>query len=256
MITAMPNATELRQTHRITRGMRPLHITATPSGTVYWGEYFDNPARDEVHVYASRDAGATWSVVYTFPKGAIRHVHNIIHDRWHNCLWVLTGDYGNECRILRASCDFSQIDIVLQGNQQARAVAAIPMQDGLYFATDTPLEPNHICRLGRNGTLTQISTISSSSIHGCSVGQGLFFSTMVEPSKVNPDRSVRIYGADIRNPTEWSALLAWEKDLWPMGLFQYGNAFFPDGENATDYLALTTIAVRPDDMVTSLYRVE
>ena len=50
-------------------------------------------------------------------------------------------------------------------------------------------------------------------------------------------------------------LLAWQKDLWPMGLFQYGNAFFPDGNNSTRYLAVTTVAVESDDMITSLYAV-
>ena len=41
-----------------------------------------------------------------------------------------------------------------------------------------------------------------------------------------------------------------------MGLFQYGNAFMPDGSNATPFLALTTVAVQSDDMVTSLYSVD
>ena len=140
---------EFQVTHRITRGTRPLHITAIPSGTVFWGEYFDNASRDEVHVYASTDAGATWSVAYTFPKGAIRHVHNIVHDPWGKCLWLLTGDYGDECRIVRASYDFRQIDIVLQGNQQARAVACVPAESGLYFSSDTPLEANYIYHLAR-----------------------------------------------------------------------------------------------------------
>ncbi len=153
IVTLRPGETEFRQTHAITRGTRPLHITATPGGAVYWGEYFDNAARDEVHIYGSTDAGATWSVAYTFPKGAIRHVHNIVHDPWGNCLWILTGDYGDECRILRASCDFSRVEIVLQGNQQARAVAAVPTEDALYFSSDTPLESNYIYRLDRQGTL-------------------------------------------------------------------------------------------------------
>jgi len=42
----------------------------------------------------------------------------------------------------------------------------------------------------------------------------------------------------------------------PMRYFQYGNAFLPDGENATNYLAATTIAVEPDDLVTTLWEVE
>ena len=253
IVTCAPGQTEFRQTHLITRGTRPLHIAAVPGGAIFWGEYFDNASRDEVHIYASTDAGEEWSVAYTFPKGSIRHVHNIVHDPWADCLWILTGDYGDECRILRAACDFSHVEVVLQGNQQARAVAAIPTEDALFFSSDTPLESNFIYRLERRGTLSQLAPLSSSSIYGCRVGPHLFFSTMAEPSEVNRDKNVRIYGGGAATP--WQPLLAWKKDRWPMGLFQYGNAFLPDGNNTTPYLAVTTIAVESDDMVTSLYSV-
>jgi len=254
IVALAPKENQFRVTHTITRGTRPLHITAVPGGALFWGEYFDNVARDEVHVYASSDAGATWSVACTFPKGAIRHVHNIVHDPWANCLWVLTGDYAAECRMLRAACDFSRVETVLQGNQQARAVALVPMPDGLYFSSDTPLESNHIYRLDREGKLSQLASIGSSSIFGCRVAERVFFSTMVEPSEINRDRFVRIYGSE-NGSQDWQPLLEWEKDRWPMGLFQYGNAFLPDGNNTTPYLAVTTIAVESDDLVTSLYRV-
>jgi len=268
IVTLRPDETEFQVTHTITRGTRPLHITAVPGGAVFWGEYFDNPSREEVHIYASTDGGAIcsgekWSVAYTFPRGAIRHVHNIVYDPWGNCLWVLTGDYADECRILRASCDFSQVETVLQGNQQARAVALVPTEDGLYFSSDTPLESNFIYRLDRQPldeqqSLLQLAPLSSSSIYGCRVGSRVLFSTMVEPSEVNRDRHVRIYGSDgsgIRSPQNWQPILAWKKDSWPMRLFQYGNAFLPDGNNATPYLAVTTVAVQADDLVTSLYTV-
>jgi hypothetical protein len=274
IVTARPNEQEFRVTHAITRGTRPLHIAAVPEGAVYWGEYFDNAARGEVYVYGSSDGGATWSVAYTFARGAIRHVHNIVYDRWENCLWVLTGDYGDECRVLRAACDFSRVDVVLQGNQQARAVALVPMADGLYFSTDTPLESNYVYRLDREGKLSQLASISSSSIYGCSVGDRIFFSTMVEPSAVNRDENVRVFvgralggrGADGRGSDpkksgsgfkqeDWRPVLAWKKDGWPMRFFQYGNAFLPDGNNETSYLALSTIAVEEDDLATSLYSV-
>lgn len=250
------NENHFRVTHTITRGTRPLHITAVPNGAIYWGEYFGNAARDEVHIYGSNDGGATWTIAYTFPKRSIRHIHNIVHDPWANCLWVLTGDYGAECRILRVSCDFCRAETVLQGNQQARAVALIPAEDGLYFSSDTPLERNYIYRLDRQGSLSKLASISSSSIYGCRVGERIFFSTMVEPSAVNTDRHVRIYGssgqAQVSAPS-WQPLLAWKKDRWPMSLFQYGNAFLPDGINSTPYLALTTVAVEDDDLATSIY---
>jgi hypothetical protein len=277
IVTLRPNESEFRVTHTITRGTRPLHITTVPGGAVYWGEYFDNPSRAEVHVYASSDGGATWQVAFTFPPGAIRHIHNIVHDPWQNCLWVLTGDYGDECRILRASCDFSRVDTVLQGNQQARAVALVALEDGLYFSSDTPLESNYIYRLDRQGTLSRLAPISSSSIYGCRVGTRVFFSTMVEPSEVNRDRHVRVYGGnadtsrsslgeneaglrkrereDVAGSGEksWQPVLAWKKDRWPIRFFQYGNAFLPDGNNSTPYLAVTTVAVESDDMTTSLF---
>ena len=256
IVTLVPGQTQFHQTHAISRGTRPLHITAVPEGTIYWGEYFDNPDRDEVHIYASADAGETWSIAYTFPQGAIRHVHNIVHDPWGNCLWILTGDYGDECRILRATCNLSHVEIVMKGNQQARAVAAVPTEHGLYFSSDTPLESNYIYRLDRKGELSQVAAITSSSTYGCRVGPKLFFSTLVEPSEVNPDRNVRLYSAHSSNPSDWQPLLGWRKDFLPMALFQYGNAFLPDGQTATPFLAVSTIAVDSDDMVLSLYDVD
>lgn len=254
IVTLRPGDTEFRTTHKITRGTRPLHITSVPHGTVYWGEYFDNPHRDEVHIYGSGDSGMTWSVAHTFPKGAIRHIHNIVHDPWESCLWILTGDHGDECRILRASCDLRQIETVLQGDQQARAVALVPLREALYFSSDTPLERNFIYRLDRSGKLSRVSDISSSSIYACRVADRVFFSTMVEPSEVNRDGNVRVYGGGQSDPI-WQPLLAWRKDRWPMRFFQYGNALFPDGENTTLFLAVTTVAVESDDMVTSLFEV-
>lgn len=251
ILTLRPNETEFRTTHVMTRGKRPLHATAVPSGAIFWGEYFDNAARDEVHIYGSADGGTTWHIAYTFPRQSIRHVHNIIHDPWEGCLWVLTGDHGDECRILRASCDFSRVETVLQGNQQTRSAALVPMRDGLYFSSDTPLEANYIYRLDRCGKLDRLAAITSSSIYGCRVGERVFFSTMIEPSQVNRDRAVRIYGGQ---GNTWQALAAWKKDHWPMGLFQYGNGFLPDGNNTTPFLALTTIAVDGDDMALSVCR--
>lgn len=253
ILTLAPGESEFRVSHRVVRGTRPLHITATPGGQVFWGEYFDNPARDEVHIYGSADRGASWNVAYTFPRGAVRHVHNIVYDEWAKCLWVLTGDNGAECRILRASCDFNNVEVVLSGDQQARAVALVPTPDGLYFSSDTPLEANHVYRLDRGGSLTELARLSSSSIYGCRAGSGIFFSTMVEPSRSNPDSSVRLYGS--RDGLAWHDLAQWRKDFWPMSLFQYGNAVMPDGRNPTDLLAVTTVAVQRDDLKASIWRV-
>jgi len=253
IITLLPGEREFKASHRVLRGTRPLHIAATPNGDLFWGEYFDNRDRDEVHIYASTDRGASWQVAYTFPKRSIRHVHNVVCDPWENCLWILTGDDGTECRILRASSDFRTVDAVLAGNQQTRAVALVVTRDALYFSSDTPLESNYVYSLDRRGNLTRLAAISGSSIFGCRVGEATFFSTMVEPSGVNEERNVRIYGS--LEGEEWRSLVTWPKDSWPMGLFQFGNAIFPDGDNGSRFLALTTVAVRGADLETSLWTV-
>jgi len=254
IVTLATGEREFVRSHRVLRGTRPLHIITTPEERLYWGEYFDNAERDEVHIYGSADGGASWQVAYTFPKGRIRHVHNLVYDGRLSCIWVFTGDYGEECRVLRATLDFAKVEVVLSGNQQARAVAALPAPDGLYFSTDTPLEQNFVYRLDREAALAKVAPLSGSSIYGCAVRDALFFSTMVEPSNTNPDQNVRIYGS--RSGDRWESLLSWEKDFWPMRFFQYGNAFLPDGVNHSTFLALTTIAVAGADQTLHLFRVE
>lgn len=254
LVTRPPGSDEFQMTHRLRRGTRPLHVTAIPSGSIYWGEYFGNRERAEVHIFVSIDQGRTWQIGYTFPAGTIRHVHSIVYDRWADCLWILTGDEGSECKVLRASCDLRSVDVVLAGNQQARAAAAIPVQEGLYFSTDSPFEKNYIYRLDRAGNVKLVGDLPSSSIFGCKVGEAMFFSTMIEPSAVNHSRDVQVTGS--RDGDNWQILARWRKDRLPMRYFQYGNAFLPDGENSTLHLAATTIAVDSDDLVTTLWKVE
>jgi len=253
IVTQRPGEPEFHLSHKLLRGTRPLHLATTPSDHIFWGEYFDNPRRDEVHIYVSTDRGAHWEVAHTFPSGTIRHVHNLVYDEWGNCFWVLTGDDGPECRILRASCDFNIVDVVLSGNQQARSAALVPTSDALYFSSDTPHETNHVYRLNRRGDLRKVATLGSSSIYGCRVGDCVFFSTMAEPSAINSSRDVYLYGSP--DGTRWQRLQQWTKDRWPMRLFQYGNAFLPDGKNTTGLLAVTTIAVDRADFETSLWRI-
>ena len=254
IISLMPGETEFQVSHRVLRGTRPLHLAVAPNGHIAWGEYFDNPHRDEVHIYVSTDRGSSWHVAYTFPKGAIRHVHNIVYDQWADCFWILTGDNGSECKILRASCDFKDVDVILSGSQQTRAVALVPAAGSVYFSSDTPLETNHVYAVDRRGNIRQLAAISSSSIYGCRVGEAIFFSTMIEPSAVNLDREVRVYGS--LDGLQWQELLAWNKDRWPMRFFQYGNAFLPDGRNTTGLLAVTTIAVERGDLETTLWNIK
>ena len=204
------------------------------------------------HLFGSQDGGLTWGITHAFPAQSIRHVHNVVYDRWADCLWIFTGDYGSECKIIRASLDFSRVDEIVAGNQQSRAVAAVITEGGIYFASDTPLEQNFIYLLDRGGKVHKIESISSSSIYGCRNRNGIFFSTMVEPSDTNQTDAVTLVGAG--NGVAWEQIASWRKDRWSMRFFQYGNAFLPDGENTTDLLAASTIALEGADQTTTIWR--
>ena len=76
---------------------------------------------------------------------------------------------------------------------------------------------------------------------------------MVEPSTVNTDRTVAIYGS--ADGSAWAKLQAWKKDGWSDSFFQYGNAFIATGNNSTGLLAITSVAVQGHDLEASLWRV-
>ena len=76
---------------------------------------------------------------------------------------------------------------------------------------------------------------------------------MVEPSAVNIEPNAVLYGS--RDGHNWQRLMQWQKDRWPMGLFQYGNVQLPDGPNTSGVLAVSTVAVKQADQETSLWRV-
>ena len=253
IVVADPGEAEFRTTFSVRRGTRPLALAVTPQGHVYWGEYFGNPDREEVHIYGSQDQGETWQVVYTFPKGGVKHVHSVTWDPFGECMWVLTGDYGDECKILRATPNWQNVNTVMAGDQQARTATCVPTAGGLYFATDTPLAQNYIYRLDHSGRLERLQPLLGSSLQSCKVGDNLFFSTAVEPSKVNNSPYSTLVGSS--DGQDWTEVIRWRKDSLHAGLFQFGNIFLPTGPNETNLLAATGMAVKGHDMATNMWRI-
>lgn len=236
---------EFKTTWRVKRGTRPMGMAITPDSKIYWGEYFNNKERSEVYVYGSEDGGYTWDVVYTFSKGSIRHIHNIIYDSFDDCFWILTGDEGKEPKILRASRDWKALDIVLGGNQQARAATIIVESDGIYYATDTPHEQNYIYHIDRKTEKREeIAKISGPSMYSCKVGGFMFFSTAAEPGRSYYPAACLWRSKD---GDSWHKLFEWPKDSWHPKYFQFGNIVLPRGETSDGLLAATGVAVKGMD---------
>ncbi|MFH1897593.1 MAG: hypothetical protein ABH886_05060 [Candidatus Desantisbacteria bacterium] len=247
IVRAKKGSNQFVSVFHIKRGTRPLSLANTPEGYLYFGEYFNNPNRDEVYIYESRDEGCNWEVCHTFLKSSIRHVHKILYDHYRKGLLVLTGDEGHECKVLFTSDNFQTMDEIISGNQQARAVSAIPIHEGIILPTDTPLEQNYIQFLDNNGKLHQICPIPGSSFYACRAGSYFFISTAVEPSEVNRSCLATLWGS--KNGFNWKQIFQAKKDIYPSKLFQYGNIILPCGVNNSSYLFATTVALNGCDGV-------
>lgn len=222
-------------------GKRPLNLCADNDFMLYYGEYRGNQERSPVHVYASNSKGRQWESVWRFT--GIRHVHGVFHDPYDNRIWVTTGDADEESGIWVTNDRFKTLDKVIGGSQQMRAVQLLFTENHVYFGSDTPLEKNHIYRMDKKSCRVQrLQEVESSLFWGCEVGENLFFSTAVEPSKVNKCKDACIWGS--KDGESWKCVARFHKDIWPMKLFQYGQIFFPTGENNTDHLWFIPFATK------------
>jgi hypothetical protein len=217
------------------KGSRPLFICLSDEGDIYFGEYFDNQQRDVVKIYQSTDKGESYQVAYTFPPKTIRHIHGIFQDPFTSQIWVTTGDYDHESAIWNTEDKFQNLEQVMGGEQKYRAVQLIFTKEYIYYGSDSPLEPNYLYRLNKQTRIVErLQEVQGSVFYGCLVGSKFFFATVAEPSEVNKDPYVYIWGSE--DGRAWKVLKKYRKDPLPMKLFQYGQIHFPRGENKTDTL--------------------
>lgn len=253
IVWCAPGSRRFREVLRIERGSRPLNICVTSSGRIYFGEYFNNPDRESVHVYSSKD-GEKWSKVHTFPAGSIRHIHNIVEDPYRDGLWVLTGDSDEESGLWFSGDNFRTLDCVVGGTQRARAVALIPLEEGLIVPTDTPNEQNYVQYYDlETGELIQLASLPNSAFHAMKQGGLLFISTVAEPSSCNDSQLAAVFVSE--DGTHWQRLASFRRD-WPLireryrfvdRAIRHPQVKLVPGRNETDFLFAFGRAVRGTD---------
>ena len=229
---------------------------------IYYGEYFLNHNGASVNIHRRNTTGK-WEVVYTYPAGSIYHIHNIIPCPEQGCLYILTGDADYESGIYRATNDFGEVKAVVSGKQAYRTCIALPIENGLLYTTDTPLEDNFLYKLDFDtNEITSIETIDGPSIYGKVLSKNeMVFSTSVEPdSRITGLRYEFTYklGAGVKNRKSHLYYVKWEdgkakfkelfsatKDIVPMGAGQFGTIMFPSGEGKE--IIVTGQAIRKYD---------
>lgn len=141
----------LTPTLRLKNCRNILHqaIAITPERTIYFGEYGSNPERLEVPIYRSQDGGKSWEQVFAFPAGKVKHVHGCYLDPYEDRLWVFSGDFKNECFILCADKDFTNIEWIGNGQQEYRACNAFFEKDSVHWIMDSQLEDSYHIEMDR-----------------------------------------------------------------------------------------------------------
>jgi len=222
------------------QGSRPL-VLCQAADVFYYGEYRSNPGSSAVHIWQWQEGDSSWSPVWRFD--GVRHVHGVFHDPYSKAIWVTTGDRDSEVGIWRTDDGFSTLTKVVGGSQQFRAVQLLFTTENIYFGSDTPDEENFIYRMDRATLNVEcLAAVGGSVFYGCKVGEKLFFSTAVEPSRINSENHAEVWRSD--NGLDWYKFLKFKKDIWSMKYFQYGQVFFPAGPGDDKHLYCTPFATR------------
>ena len=212
------------------RGSRPLCV-CVEGDVIYYGEYRANREGSPVHVWASRDRGATWRPVHRFL--GVRHVHGVFSDPHDEALWITTGDSDRAAGIWRTRDRFGTVERVAGGSQQTRAVQLLFTRKHVYFGSDAPASVNHIYRLRRaDAAIERLQKVEGPVYYGCRTGGRLFFSTACEPPTLRETRDVAVWSS--ADGSRWQRLAVFRKDRWPARVFQHGHVLFPAGADAPD----------------------
>ena len=262
---------ELVSTIKLPRGTRPLNmlklsnINSFEDG-VYFGEYFSNPQKLEASIYRYTKEGLENK--FTFPAGAINHIHNLVPDPERDCVWILAGDFEDGAAIYQARNNFKEIKRIVFGEQTYRSCVAFPIPEGLLYATDSQFERNSIRLLSykKNGWISKkIKEINGPCIFGTKKGEDFIFSTSVEA--INSGNIFQKMLRNKRGPgiiknqsdiikgnlqSGFKVIYSNQKDFLPFILFQFGNILFPSGITQTDKLIFTNIATVKNDFSTQI----
>lgn len=232
------------------QGNKPGHqgVCMTPDGTIFFAEYLLNTDRDhDIHLWRSTDNGQSFHIVKTWSAGDIRHLHFVKWDKYEHCLWLGTGDYGengSENRLYRSDDNGDTWELIGQYSQDWRAIGVCFTEDSLLWGTDAGSCPDtvHLVKMDRKSHKLTILQDLEGPCHGCaSYADGrVFFSTGVEGGENEKDRYSRMKEFVDGRCVD---VLKLKKDVWPL-IVQYGVMRFPLGSDNCEKVVFTAMGLK------------
>lgn len=212
---------------------------------IYYGEYFSNKGKEPTSIFKYDEENRCFTKVFTFEENTINHIHQILPDKYRNRIWIFTGDFGSAAAIWYTDDNFITVNKCLYNKQLYRACKAFVIPKGIIYATDTPLEQNYIriIELQEDNKIKEknLFEINGSSIYGVECNGHYIWSTTVEPYcdenyKISMLFSYRrgtgikswhseIISLNLKENT-LNRINIYKKDIYPMGLFQFGSIMF------------------------------
>lgn len=244
---------DIKPLFNIDKGKRPLFFCYVKEGShntragIYYGDYCGNPDKNPINIIYVDPETFEKKVVYTFEKGSVNHIHNVVYDEGRDCIWIFSGDFGDAAAIWRTNDSFKTVECVLKGNQDYRADVVTIYEGELWYATDAPFAPNHLIRLyEKQGkwAVEKVAPLNGPVIYGGRMGDSLVFSTDVESDGIYKNRldslTSRKLGKGIKDyyaylytfnlkTKELKVIYQCKKDILPFVVFQFGAIMFPGG---------------------------
>ena len=204
-------------------------ITVIDKKELFFGEYGNNPSRSDVPIYRSLDSGRSWEIVFVFKAGKTRHVHGCYYDPFEKKIWVLTGDFENECHILVADKDFKNVEWIGEGQQTYRACNVFFEQDSIHWIMDSQLQNNYHIKLSRKSRTIEKKQLFPGPvwyIKRLEDGYYLAATTQEIGFGVKDQYVHLMFSKDLE---KWEDIYQFQHDGLPKRYFKFGVIGFADG---------------------------
>lgn len=220
-------------------------VAASPDGSLWFGEYFDNADRGEMHIFRWGLGDTDPSVAHTFARGEIYHVHSLTWDPYRSALICCTGDRGSECRILMSDDGFRTVEVIGAGTEDWRAVSVVPQEDGWLLGTDAEFRQNVVAHVAaRDGTRTRVTDVGGPVYYSKQSGAGALFAVTAERCHIMPDPIAELW---FISHGQAKCLGAFPKDLstsrWAWRLFLPGTLHFASGPGSPSHTFISGVAL-------------